>query len=67
MFNSTGALVRSFSASDLNPLHIGRNLFAWEGLDANGHPVPNGMYVYRIKIKSEGKVIEKNGKLILVR
>lgn len=50
IFNEGGQLVRRVSASELGPLRIGRNvsLFEWDGKDAAGHQLANGVYLCRL-------------------
>ena len=67
LFNSRGAVVREFGNESFQQLHFGKNIFTWEGLDENGIPVPNGMYIYKLLVKSEDGITEKIGKLVLVR
>ena len=50
IFNEGGQLVRGVSAAELGPLRIGRNvsLFEWDGKDAAGHQMANGVYLCRL-------------------
>jgi hypothetical protein len=67
VFNTRGELVRVFKNDSFSGLHFGNNIFSWEGLNQNGVPVPNGIYIFKLKVKSADKVSEKAGKLVLVR
>lgn len=67
IINTKGEVVRSFDNDDFGDLHFGRNIFTWQGLGENGTPVPNGMYIFKLLVRSENGVTEKIGKLMLVR
>lgn len=67
LFNTRGEIVRRFDHNSFGPLHVGRNIFMWEGLNQNGIPVPNGIYIFKMFVKSDVGVTEKVGKLILIR
>lgn len=40
---------------------------AWDGLDSKGKPVPFGMYVWKLKMKVDGRRAEESGMLTLIR
>lgn len=67
LFNTRGAVVRDFDNESFQQLHFGKNIFTWEGLDDNGSPVPNGMYIYKFVVKSQEGTTERIGKIVLVR
>jgi hypothetical protein len=67
LFNARGELVRTFNDEAFGTLHIGKNIFMWEGLNENGMPVPNGMYIFKLFVKTGEAVTEKVGKIVLVR
>lgn len=45
----TGRIVREITAAEIGPVRIGRNLtpFQWDGTDAFGQQLANGVYLYR--------------------
>jgi hypothetical protein len=54
-FDVSGRKVASYNKSALGFVHTGDNEFSWDGKDANGAPLRNGIYIYRFTTKSEGK------------
>lgn len=40
---------------------------AWDGTDSKGKPVPFGMYVWKLRMKLDGKRTEESGMLTLIR
>lgn len=60
VYNLEGRLVRKIFAG---PLAAGRHEYAWDGCDADGHPVASGAYVARLRTPQR---ISKQ-KLVLVR
>ena len=55
----TGQLVREISTEEMGPLLPGsKNIqYVWDGRDASGRPLVNGMYLYRIVLQSsEGEI-----------
>ncbi|HEY0652610.1 MAG TPA: C25 family cysteine peptidase [Chryseosolibacter sp.] len=67
IFNTRGEIVRTFDNDSFGELRFGNNTFSWEGLTQNGTPVPNGMYIFKLRVLSDGSLTEKVGKLVLVR
>jgi flagellar hook assembly protein FlgD len=57
----SGKVVREINESELGPIQIGRNIteFAWDGKDAFGDPLANGVYLYRVKAKINGQEIKR--------
>ncbi|MBC8045207.1 MAG: hypothetical protein H7Y00_00270 [Fimbriimonadaceae bacterium] len=57
----TGKVIREIMRNELGELHVGNNIteFAWDGTDAFGDPVANGLYLYRVVTKLNGKSLEK--------
>jgi hypothetical protein len=56
----SGRVVREISEGEIGPIQIGRNIteFAWDGRDQFGDLLANGVYLYRVKAKIDGKDIE---------
>jgi len=52
----SGRVVREITESELGAIQIGRNIsdFAWDGRDAFGDQLANGVYLYRVKAKIDG-------------
>ncbi len=57
----TGKIVREITKDELGPLHIGRNIteFKWDGTDAYGQRLANGVYLYRVLTNLNGKSLER--------
>ena len=49
----TGRVVREIFKSELGPIHIGNNVssYRWDGTDAFGDRLANGVYLYRVLMK----------------
>jgi len=56
----SGRIVREIFASELGPLHIGRNIsqFSWDGTDEFGDQLANGIYLYKVDIRLDGNAME---------
>ncbi|MBX7125148.1 MAG: hypothetical protein K1X47_05610 [Cyclobacteriaceae bacterium] len=77
----SGKVVREITQDELGPVHVGNNIsnYAWDGRDEFGDQLANGVYLYRVVVKSNGsdlgrrssagdKGFEKGyGKLYLLR
>ena len=57
---------RIFRATDL-PGEAGTNLFHWDGRDADGDPLANGVYLYKLTARRSGKTVSALGKLVVLR
>jgi flagellar hook assembly protein FlgD len=57
----TGRVVREITQEELGPIHIGRNIttYKWDGTDQFGQPLGNGVYLYRVVTKLNGKSLDK--------
>jgi hypothetical protein len=57
----TGKVVREITKNELGNLHIGRNItdYKWDGTDAFGQALGNGVYLYRVITNLNGKNLEK--------
>lgn len=60
----TGRFVRELPMTNL---HIGRNRITWDGTDASGRPVREGVYVFRLRIGASGQESTLYGKIALLR
>ncbi len=60
IYTVTGKMVKEIKYNELGPLHIGTNItdYAWDGRDAKGDPVANGVYLYRVRATIDGNDIE---------
>jgi hypothetical protein len=58
----TGKVVREITRAELGHIHIGRNItdYSWDGRDAFGDRLGNGVYLYRVITKLNGESIEKS-------
>jgi hypothetical protein len=67
VFSSTGQLMSRFDIEDVQKFYIGTNDIFWNGEDATGKTLTNGIYFYRLRIKS-GEIDSINtGKLVWLR
>lgn len=69
IFSISGRLLRKLPAVSYPS---GFNLYPWDGLDAQGRPLPNGVYIYRLSAESEderfaGLRTAVNEKFIVIR
>jgi flagellar hook assembly protein FlgD len=57
----SGKVVREINEAELGPIQIGRNIssYAWDGKDQFGDPLANGVYLYRVKTRINGKEIKQ--------
>lgn len=57
----TGRVVREITQNELGPIHVGHNIseFAWDGTDEFGDKLANGVYLYRVIVRSNGQEIER--------
>lgn len=77
----TGKVVREIKKEELGNIRIGRNItsYAWDGKDEFGDKLANGVYLYRVITRHDGKAVEKReseadsffkkgwGKLVIMR
>ncbi|NIA30834.1 MAG: T9SS type A sorting domain-containing protein, partial [Actinobacteria bacterium] len=64
VYTVAGRLIRSFDAGWCN---AGFNNFHWDGRDADGDRLANGVYLYKIFAAGEKKKVEETSKLIVMR
>jgi hypothetical protein len=57
----TGKIVREITKDELGPIHVGRNITAyqWDGTDQYGGQLANGVYIYRVLTNLNGKSLDK--------
>ena len=56
----SGVVVREITQDELGPIHIGNNLtaYSWDGTDEYGGRLANGVYLYKVYAKKNGKEID---------
>jgi len=64
VFTLSGKLIRTF---DDAPLAAGFNRLSWDGRDADGDELANGVYLYKISARREGRVSEEIQKCVAMR
>ena len=62
-----GKVVSNFDLNDALNFHIGTNELQWNGTDASGQFLPNGIYIYRLSISVSGQGSFQKGKLVIVK
>jgi hypothetical protein len=57
----TGKIVREITQDELGPIRIGHNRsqYAWDGRDEYGDQLANGVYLYRVIVRSRGQIVER--------
>jgi flagellar hook assembly protein FlgD len=45
----------------------GFNRVNWDGLDADGDPLANGVYLYKVTAQGDGEKIAEIGKAVVIR
>ncbi len=57
----TGKIVREITKDQLGPIHIGNNItqYKWDGTDAYGNQLGNGVYLYRVVTSLNGNRMDK--------
>ena len=67
VFSPAGQLVTRFGIEDVQRFYIGTNEIIWNGMDTTGKLLTNGVYLYRLRIKT-GEIDSINtGKLVWLR
>jgi len=56
----SGRVIREITQDELGPIRIGNNVtdFAWNGKDEFGDQLANGVYIYRVLVKSNGQELK---------
>jgi len=65
--NVNGKLISHFRNYNIPTFRIGTNELIWNGTDMNGNTLSNGVYIYKMKMHVNNKLVEKIGKLILLK
>lgn len=57
----SGRIVREITQAELGNIRIGNNLsdFAWDGKDEFGDQLANGVYLYRVIVRSAGETLKQ--------
>lgn len=60
IYTITGKLIKEIGLEELGPIRIGRNMteYFWDGKDEFGDQVANGIYLYKIISRIEGKDLD---------
>jgi hypothetical protein len=64
---SDGRLVQEFTQADFIDFKLGLNELIWQAHDLSGRALPNGMYLYRVRISANDVEAQQHGKLMLSR
>jgi hypothetical protein len=71
IFTASGRMIRFFDASNIvedpNPLSADYHEVYWDGLDADGYEVANGVYFYQLVGKVDGKTKTVTGKIAKIK
>lgn len=57
----SGRVVREITQSEIGPLRVGNNIteYAWDGRDEFGDQLANGVYFYKVFVKSNGSDLSR--------
>lgn len=64
IFSTSGRLLRRLKYL---PARAGYNEVSWDGRDEDGNPVSNGVYFYKVIVRSGDKTVSKTGKMVIWR
>lgn len=64
IYTLAGRLIRKLEGL---PGFAGFNHFLWDGRDQDGDPLANGVYLYKVIVKSGNQQVEVIGKLVVMR
>mgnify|MGYP006289286285 FL=1 len=71
IFTASGRLIRVFDVSNIfddpNPLSADYHEVYWDGTDAEGNPVANGVYFYKLAATSNGSTKSITGKIARIQ
>jgi hypothetical protein len=68
IFTATGRKIRRFSSHGMSPVHAAETGIYWDGRDADGDPLANGVYFYRVvACGSDGRSDERIERLVVLR
>jgi len=65
IYTVAGRMVRELNA--LPSLQLGRNQIEWDGRDADGDQLANGVYIYRVVVRTPTKTYTKTERLAIIR
>lgn len=62
IYTVAGKMIKTISLNDLGNIKIGNNItdYAWDGTDEFGDRLANGVYMYKVIAKIDGKLIDLN-------
>ncbi len=60
IITASGSIVKELTQDELGPMNIGSNItkYEWDGTDSYGDKLANGVYLYKVSAKVNGKDIE---------
>ena len=62
-----GQLQTILTESDFQPLDIGSNELVWNANTRNGNSLSNGIYIYRLTVGVSDKIVQRIGKLVVMK
>jgi hypothetical protein len=62
-----GKIIHDFTYSDVQNFIIGTNELQWNGTYSSGNPLPNGIYLYKLRVAANGKNVVQIGKLVIAK
>ncbi len=67
IISMNGKVLQDFAYNDVQNFIIGTNVLQWNGADSSGNFLPNGIYLYKLRVNANGKNATQIGKLVLAR
>jgi hypothetical protein len=67
VINLNGKTVAHYADYSSPGLHVGTNNLSWDGTDSGGNFLPDGVYLFKVMVYLKERVIEKKGKVVLLR
>jgi hypothetical protein len=66
-YSATGSFIKSLGVESFAPFIIGENHITFEARDSSGDLLPQGVYIFDLRVTIGGEEVRKSGKIVIVR
>jgi hypothetical protein len=67
VIDRVGQDIARFTEEDSPPLRVGINQLRWDGLDAQGSSLSDGLYFYQLTVRTGGNEYKDSGRILIIR